>query len=107
MFGAGNEPTTIEEFYARIPMGVDLNAYNEGEVIHMDVQSIESQGVNAWDEEWEVGTYNPDTGALQNSTTIIRSMNFINVLPNAIYYIKTPASIGAKSNLRVYYYDNS
>lgn len=107
MFGAGNEPTTIEDFYSRIPMGVDLNAYNEGEVIHMDVQSIESVGVNQWDEEWEVGTYNPDTGELQNSTTIIRSMNFINVLPNAIYYIKTPASIGTKSNLRVYYYDNS
>lgn len=107
MFGAGNEPTTIEEFYARKPMGVDLNAYNEGEVIHMDVQSIEPQGVNAWDEEWEVGTYNPDTGALQNSTTIIRSKNFINVFPNVSYYIKTPASIGAKSNLRVYYYDNS
>ena len=55
MFGAGNEPTTIEEFYARLPMGVDMNAYNEGEVIHMDVQSIESVGVNQWDEEWEEG----------------------------------------------------
>lgn len=46
MFGSGNEPITIEEFYQRIPMGVDLNAYNEGEVIDMNVQGIKSVGRN-------------------------------------------------------------
>ena len=51
MFGAGNEPTTIEEFYQRIPMGVDLNAYNEGEVISMRADGIKSVGRNAWDGE--------------------------------------------------------
>lgn len=94
MFGAGNEPTTIEEFYARIPMGVDLNAYNEGEVIHMDVQSIESQGVNAWDEEWENGTFNTTTGANINDAyrlNQVRSKSLIEILPNTQYTIRQPS----------------
>ena len=86
MFGVGNEPTTIEEFYSRIPMGIDEYAYNEGEVIHMDVQSIESQGVNAWDEEWELGRLSTVNGAPVNSTTCIRSVNYIKVLPNMQYH---------------------
>ena len=47
MFGVGNEPSTIEEFYQRIPMGVDLYAYNEGEVIHMNAQSLVSCNVDS------------------------------------------------------------
>lgn len=76
---------TIEEFYARIPMGVDLNAYNEGEVIHMDVQSIESQGVNAWDEEWEVGEWSIGTGEAYNNANAIRSKNYIPVVGGQQY----------------------
>lgn len=94
MFGADNEPTTIEEFYQRIPMDVDLNAYNEGEVIHMDVQSIESQGVNAWDEQWEVGDINGTTGVDFSNTNTIRT-GFIRVIPNLQYYI----SIQGKNRL--------
>lgn len=87
---------TIEEFYSRIPMGVDLNAYNEGEVIHMDVQSIESQGVNAWDEKWENGTFDITSGeAIDGSWVLhqIRSENPLPVLPNEEYYV----SIGKAS----------
>ena len=101
MFGAGNEPTTIEDFYARIPMGVDLNAYNEGEVIHMDVQSIESQGVNVWDEEWEVGTYNLTTGEKSQGSGYIRSTNLSKCLPSEKYYIKTTKA------LYILWYDNN
>ena len=92
MFGAGNEPTTIEEFYQRIPMGVDMNAYNEGEVIHMDVQSIESVGVNQWDEEWENGSINTDTGANVTKSDVIRTKNFIPVIEGGKYYYKCPSS---------------
>lgn len=99
MFGAGNEPTTIEEFYARIPMGVDLNAYNEGEVIHMDVQSVESQGVNAWDEEWELGSFNVTNGANLPTNDAIRNKNYIKVLPKQGYYFKTP------TNYKFVFYD--
>ena len=109
MFGAGNEPTTIEEFYSRIPMGIDLNAYNEGEVIHMDVQSIESQGVNAWDEEWEVGNIDVSNG-LPLSQRYIRSKydSPIKVLPNTEYYIYNGTAIGQTDvnyNAVVFFYD--
>ena len=97
MFGAGNEPTTIEEFYSRIPMGVDKNAYNEGEVIHMDVQGVESVGVNAWDEEWELG--NISNGNDIADLNRIRSKNYIRVFPNTKYYVKTFASTQFNLNM--------
>ena len=84
MFGSGNEPTTIEEFYARIPQGVDLNAYNQGEVINMSADSIKTIGFNAWDEEWESGNF--DKGQPVPDSNIIRSKNFIQVLPNTSYH---------------------
>ena len=91
MFGAGNEPSTIEEFYARIPMGVDEYAYNEGEVIHMDVQSIESQGVNTWDEELETGRWSDTLEQWESNSVILKSKNFIQILPNAQYRITNPS----------------
>ena len=51
MFGAGNEPTTIEEFEARKPLGV-TNAYNEGEIVSFDAQALKSVGFNAWNGEY-------------------------------------------------------
>lgn len=42
MFGAGNEPTTIEEYHSRIPQGIDMDAYNGGEVVDMRINAIES-----------------------------------------------------------------
>lgn len=100
MFGSGNEPTTIEEFYQRIPMGVDLNAYNEGEVIHMGVQSIESQGANAWDEEWELGSIYSATGEIANNSNAKRSKNFFPVLPNTAYYATYTGA-----SLYIFWYD--
>ena len=48
MFGAGNEPTTVEEFYQRLPKGVDLNAYNEGEIVDGNYGAIKTTGVNQY-----------------------------------------------------------
>lgn len=50
MFDSGNEPTTIEELYERIPTGIDVNAYNEGELIPVNTESIETVGFNLFDE---------------------------------------------------------
>ena len=46
MFGSGNEPTTIEEFYTRKPIVEDEYAYNKGEVIHCNVDAVKSVGRN-------------------------------------------------------------
>ena len=52
MFGAGNEPTTVEEFYQRLPVGINLNAYNEGTIIDGNYGGIKTVGFNAFN-----GTY--------------------------------------------------
>lgn len=44
MFGAGNEPTTVEEVKALLPN--DYYEYNTGEVIHADVDKVVEQGRN-------------------------------------------------------------
>ena len=77
-FGAGNEPTTIEEYYARKPIVTDEYAYNEGEVIHMTADGIKSIGDNAWDEEWK---YNG---------SFVEGVNPVRVLPNAEYHVSSP-----------------
>ena len=70
----------------------------DNEIIDMKVQSIKSVGRNAWDEEWEVGYINAN-GQNTASTTVIRSKNYINTLPNAAYYV-------TNNNLVVYQYDS-
>lgn len=46
MFGAGNEPTTVDEVKALLPN--DYYEYNTGEVIHADVDKVVEQGVNLY-----------------------------------------------------------
>ena len=67
MFGAGNEPTTVEEYYERKPIVADESAYNEGQLAgfgptwgvkcqtpdgattstkHFDISSIFPHGLN-------------------------------------------------------------
>lgn len=87
MFGSGNEPTTVDEFYARIPEGIDINAYNEGELINFTAESIKTTGFNQWDEQWEVG-YIDASGNPVDRTSNIRSSNFIPVIGGATYYSK-------------------
>lgn len=98
MFGAGDEPTTIEEFYARKPIVEDEYAYNEGKVIHMTAEGIKSVGDNAWDEEWESGRFAPSTG-LPNTDEGIRTKNSIKVLPNENYWCS------AQNDIFAHFYD--
>ena len=104
MFGAGNEPTTIEEYNARKPIVADEYAYNEGEVIHMTAEGIKSIGDNAWDEEWEKGVV--WNGIEQDLESYIRSKNYIKVIPNQQYYYYN-ARGDVKDYLSICYYDNN
>lgn len=99
MFGAGNEPQTIDDFYSRIPQGIDMNAYNEGEVIHMNVDAVKSVGFNQWDEVWEQGAIENNTGAVTPSNSHIRSKNYIKAISGETYYML--------GNFIVIYYDEN
>jgi hypothetical protein len=93
MFGAGNEPTTIEEFNARKPIVEDENAYNEGEVIPFTAEGIKSIGDNAWDEEWRNGYYYGG-GLFAAASTHVANVNPFKVIPNAEYRMnKYPAYV--------------
>ena len=50
--------------------------------------SVYRTGVNVWDEQWELGSYNVNTGVPGASNSQIRCKNKIKVVPNTTYYIK-------------------
>ena len=104
MFGAGNEPTTYEEFLQRKPKVADEYAYNDGELVNMTAEGVRTTGRNLWDEEWESGSIG-DNGELVPSTNSIRSKNKINVYGRKVYcvaYTRTSSSL-----LRIYFYDSN
>ena len=92
MFGVGNEPTSVEEFYGRIPRNVDLYAYNEGEIISTNAEGIKSVGFNAWDEEWRNGYIDSSSGRFVAASNQICSKNLIKVIGGASYYYANSGS---------------
>lgn len=99
MFGAGNEPTTVAEFYQRMPLGADLDVYNEGTIVDGHYGAIKTTGFNQWDEQWEQGAFDYYTGAKIADNSSIRSKNFTPVFPATQYYYKMP------TNWQVCYWD--
>lgn len=70
MFGAGNEPTTIEEFEARKPLNV-TNEYNEGTIVSYDGDALKSVGFNAYN-----GTYAKVIGGEKYHATGTTNVSF-------------------------------
>ena len=66
-----------------------------------DSVSVVVSGINVWDEEWEVGSIGTSDGQNTNSSTLIRSKNYVPVIPNMTYFVKAPVSIGGN----LFYYD--
>ena len=104
MFGAGNEPTTIEDFYRLLPTNIDINEYNEGEVIPFRAEGIKSVGDNAWDEEWRNGHYSSGTGVFNGVSKSIANVNPIKILPNSSYIFNK--SIGKYFESYAFFYDD-
>ena len=100
MFGAGNELTTVaefEKFYNK-----PYYSYNAGALINNNATALETVGFNQWDEEWELGRYNPTTGEKEYATVTICCKNFISIFPNTQYYLKGAGESGIYA---VFYYD--
>ena len=103
MFGAGNEPTTIEEFWQRLPKGADINAYNEGEIVNGNYGALKTTGFNQWDEQWELGGIATATGEVFGSDTRIRSKNYNPALPNTSYVLSMPTG----QPILIFWYDSN
>ena len=86
MFGAGNEPTTYEEFLSRKPKVADEFAYNEGTIVNNKVEKVVTTGRNLWDEEWELGTIAWSGVEVVNNTRIRSS--FVPIFANTTYYLR-------------------
>lgn len=85
----------------------DYYPYNAGELLSVEgLQSHDTVGFNQWDEEWELGSINTSTGAKENSTSRIRSKNYIPVLPNTQYYFYME-NIATLGRGRACFYDSN
>lgn len=90
MFGAGNEPTTVQDFAELYPNSYyDTNS--QGELISVATEAIKTIGFNQWDGSYINGYVEPSTGALVDDSDYQRT-NYIKVLPNTDYYINSEAS---------------
>ena len=99
MYGEGKEPSTVAEFLSMHPEALTA-PYDAGSLLPVKAESIITQGVNQWDEEWEAGAYNSSNGEKTGAGSFIRSKNYIPVLPGTNYYYKVP-----DNNTRVFFYD--
>lgn len=72
MFGAGNEPSTYEEFLQRKPKVADEFAYNEGTIVNNKVEKVVTTGRNLCP-YLEQGTLNIYNGSEQPNTTRVRT----------------------------------
>lgn len=75
--------------------------FNNGAIKNVKLVSHDMVGFNQWDEEWESGTINTETGENQANTSIIRSKNYVRIVPNTDYMFKSPI------NGILYYYDSN
>ena len=76
--------------------------YAEPRFEHVQTSAKETVGFNQWDEEWESGYFNLNTGQPVANTSISRSKNFIDALPNTVYYYHN----GNEKNHTLLYYDS-
>ena len=76
----------------------DYYPYDPGTLRSVEgVNAHEMVGFNKWDEEWEVGSIDPNTGKNLSASDRIRSNGYIPVLPNTVY--------GHNVGMYVYQYD--
>jgi hypothetical protein len=106
MFGAGNEPATVEEFEALYP--ASYYAYDAGSLLNVNMQGVRTVGFNQFDGELEVGYIDVITGANAADNNRYRSKNFIPVFANTDYFIKNDShAISASVPFGAYYYDEN
>ena len=104
MFGAGNEPTTVEEFEKIFP--ADYYPYNAREIVSAGTEKIVEQGKNLWDEVWGVGSINSSSGNNDGGTATIYSENYTPIIPNSTYIFVFAGSVNFE-NVKTRFYDHS
>lgn len=104
MFGAGNEPASVEEFEKMFP--ADYYPYNAGEIVSAGTEEIVEQGKNLWDEVWGVGSINSSSGNNEFSKEAIYSKTYTPIAPNSTH-IFVYAGSAKFENVKTRFYDYS
>lgn len=90
IYGAGNEPSTVDDFLNDYPIFRGYVPYTTGAMDYAYTKKVDVVGFNIWDEEWELGAISSIDGNNISEATTIRSKNYIKVIPNANIYYKSP-----------------
>lgn len=87
MFTAGNEPTTILEYYERKPMNIsDECEYSDGVIVDMKINSLVSVGDNLFDKSlWQRGAMSLD-GIFTPDNNCPYGSVLLKCIPNTTYY---------------------
>lgn len=67
-------------------------AYDAGTLMHVQTSAHNMTGFNQWDEVWDNGSFNSNTGE-PTTSNYVRTKNFIHVIPGQQYYFNKPADI--------------
>lgn len=81
----------------------DYYAYDSGSLQSVNVANKKVVGFNQWDEEWEVGGINLNTGEKVVGTTQIRSKNPIKILSDKDYYLNFWYNLGSQGVALCFY----
>ena len=79
----------------------DYYPFNAGGIESVKTSAKKVVGFNQWDEVWELGAIN-SSGQNYNSTSNVRSKNYIHILPNTLYYYKKG---NGATTVQTFYYD--
>ena len=101
-YGSGKEPSTVDAFLKDYPYALGTS-YNAGKLLGNSVTGMETTGKNQFDERWAAGDISSSTGANTTSSTAMRSVNYISVIPSATYYFYITDSVVFKMR----YYDGN
>ena len=100
---AGSGVAWLKEHFSKI-FNSGYIPYNTGDLVSVyGVSEKKNVGFNQWDEEWEVGDIDSSTGQNVTAYGLIRSINYIPVLPNTSYYFALIN--GGSTNIRARFYD--
>ena len=102
MFGAGNEPATVEEFEALYP--ASYYAYDAGSLLDVHMQGVRTVGFNQWDIEENSLYQGPLQGEVLGNNTNVSTHGYIAVFPNTIYEQRHDV-VSAISGQYVKFYD--
>lgn len=108
IYGAGNEPTTPEQFEADyfkwFGKTLTYESYDAGSLRSVQLDAIKTTGFNQWDEEWEVGGIDRQTGNNTTRNDCFRTKNYIKIIKGLQYYIRN-IRYNDYTNLYILYYD--